>query len=391
MRRISRLAAGAAISALIVSTGAATSSGAATPRFPAPSVTVTMLQLLQGHDTGSVSGINEFGQVVGSSFRSGSIVTTAALWQNGKITDLGLGEATAINNLGQIAITDFEMHAGTETANLWWYGHVTPIAPDRTQAATGTVNLFGEVAVTTVLAKPGASSERIGVWHNGTLSDVTLPGFTGPDVPGPWINEGSVNDFGQLAGTYQPQSGASFAFRCTGTSCMKLPDPAGMTPQHVTALPINDFGEMAGTEYDNSWRSVAVKWTGGQAISLGTLGGQSSFSSGQNSWGDVVGSSLLADGNQHGFLWHNGKMIDIGTLGGLSSRASAINDLGEIVGSSSTANGESHGFLWRNGQMIDLGSSGGYVGPVALNCHGQIIGMIITASGQYLPVMWTVR
>jgi len=80
---------------------------------------------------------------------------------------------------------------------------------------------------------------------------------------------------------------------------------------------------------------------------LGTLGGVSSFVSGINDSGQVVGRSETATGSMHAFVTGpNGEgMIDLGTLGGSFSDAAGINEAGQVVGSSETATGSEHAFV----------------------------------------------
>jgi probable HAF family extracellular repeat protein len=158
------------------------------------------------------------------------------------------------------------------------------------------------------------------------------------------------------------------------------------------------------------------------AVDLGTLGGPSSFASGINNHGDVVGTSNSNpfSASQHGFLYSGGIMTefvpfsaipqlaasfnsdfsgindlgdavgssdvllyhsetnsytrehhaflysastglftDLGTLGGGFSSASAINDVGQIVGTARTSDGGTYAFLYQNGVMTNLGTAGG--------------------------------
>jgi probable HAF family extracellular repeat protein len=67
------------------------------------------------------------------------------------------------------------------------------------------------------------------------------------------------------------------------------------------------------------------------------------------------------------------EIIDLGTLGGPSSYPSGINDAGQVVGNSRTADGLGRGFLWDdvNG-MSELGSN--VQSAIAINNNGQIVG-----------------
>jgi probable HAF family extracellular repeat protein len=80
---------------------------------------------------------------------------------------------------------------------------------------------------------------------------------------------------------------------------------------------------------------------------LGTLGGASSFVSGINDSGQVVGRSETATGSEHAFITgpDGHGMTDLGTLGGSFSDAVGINEAGQVVGSSETATGSEHAFI----------------------------------------------
>src|SRR5205085_12662074 len=71
---------------------------------------------------------------------------------------------------------------------------------------------------------------------------------------------------------------------------------------------------------------------------------------------DIVGSTLVDLQHVHAVLYADGILHDLGTLGGQSSFATGIDQEGRVIGESTTAEGESrsHGFLWENGAMRDL-------------------------------------
>src|SRR5258707_603895 len=93
-------------------------------------------------------------------------------------------------------------------------------------------------------------------------------------------------------------------------------------------------------------------------IDLGTLGGASSYGSGINSTGQLVGYSDTAGGATHAFLYSNGLMTDLGTLGGSYSLANGINSSGQVVGYSSIQGGFGYNaFIYSNGSMQNIAPS----------------------------------
>lgn len=92
-------------------------------------------------------------------------------------------------------------------------------------------------------------------------------------------------------------------------------------------------------------------------VDIGTFGGLETIGTDINSGGQIVGWSLLPDGNAGAFLWAPGQeLLDLGSLGGPNSVASGLNDFSQVVGWASPATGPDtlHAFLWRAGQMLDL-------------------------------------
>src|SRR6266568_4995963 len=85
----------------------------------------------------------------------------------------------------------------------------------------------------------------------------------------------------------------------------------------------------------------------------------------------------------------SGTITDLGTLGGSYSEAVAVNDHGQVIGLSTTANNEYHSFLRSDGVMTDLGSLGGtYTVATAINNHGQIVGFTLTPTGAPRAFLW---
>ena len=112
---------------------------------------------------------------------------------------------------------------------------------------------------------------------------------------------------------------------------------------------------------------------------LGTLGGCGSSGTAINDAGQVVGlAALPRNQGTHVFLWSDGVMQDLEALGG-NSYPFAVNSKGQIVGSSMAADGQNHAFLYTDGTMYDLnllvtGLAGTLLSvATAINDNGQIV------------------
>jgi len=152
--------------------------------------------------------------------------------------------------------------------------------------------------------------------------------------------------------------------------------------QQSKATAINNSGLVTGFSYSsaaaNNRAFIYDPSTATPFSYIGTLGGSTSYGTGINDSGAVVGYSNLLSGVQHGFLYTNGNMTDLGALGGVgnTSQANAINNKGVIVGTSNNL-----AFVYENNQMFDLNTligpaSSGFLltNATGINNLGQIVG-----------------
>jgi probable HAF family extracellular repeat protein len=311
------------------------------PAFAVTDYTFTSLGTLGGRESYAY-GINNNGQVVGTSRIAGDSAHHAFLYSGGVMIDLGtLGgtysEAFGINNNGQV-VGHSDFATGYPEYHAFVYSGGVMID----------LGTFGGTY---------SYSEARGINNNGQVAGWS--NLAGDEPPHAFLYSGGVmTDLGTLGGTQSYARG------------------------------INNNGQVVGFSWiagDSAIR--AFVYSGGVMTGLGTLGGKSSYAWGINNNGQVVGDSYLAgDSVTHAFLYSGGVMTDLGTFGGTDSQAFGINDNGQVVGTSWLAgNSAKHAFLYSGGVMTDLNAfapSGWTLWEAcAINDLGQIAGYGINPSG----------
>lgn len=237
--------------------------------------------------------INNYGQVVGTSFDSGNDKLYAAQWNSGVISSLGSGaginsQAYSINNVGQVV------------------GYIDGVAS---------------------------------LWDNGSVSSL---GSLGGNFSIAW----DVNNVGQVAGygtTFGNTSQQALLWNLSpnGNTVTSLGTLGGNYSQ---AWGINDLGHVAGFSYNSNNEGRATFWKDGNIINLGTLGGNSSDAQDLNNFGQIVGYASSINGGYQATLWNftgsGFTTIDLGTsIGMTESLGLGINNHGHVVGAASFENG----------------------------------------------------
>jgi probable HAF family extracellular repeat protein len=264
---------------------------------------------------GWVAGLSENGQIDRA---TGFPETTAVLWKDGEIIELGtlggtVSSANAVNNRGQVvggalnAIPD-------------------PFSATFTQCPPCIFETFPFYFF------PVTTQSHAFLWQDGNMHDLGTLG--GPDSVA-WF----VNESGQVAGQSTIDS---------------IPNANGL-------LTVDPFLEEHG-----------------KMVDVGNLGGTFSFVSGLNNRGQMTGTMTLpGDSVYHAFFWDRGVLTDIPTLGGDFGNANTINAVGGVVGFASNQGNQSvFGYLWKNGVITNLGTVDGDQCSAAhdLNSNGQVVG-----------------
>jgi len=135
------------------------------------------------------------------------------------------------------------------------------------------------------------------------------------------------------------------------------------------AYDINDRGQVVGTSLAADGSQHVVLWSDGVIYDLNPAGAVCCSALRLNNAGHVILGSYDAQGFERALLWRDGVLTDLGTLGGTSTNAFAINDRDQVVGGSNR-----HAFLWEDGTMHDLGWLGRTTTAHSINNRGQVVG-----------------
>jgi probable HAF family extracellular repeat protein len=251
---------------------------------------IQLLASLPGGDFSEAAGINDLGDIIGSSNTNAHL--RALLWtRNGEVRELGAlpgdsgSRARSINKAGEVVGSS--MGPNGVSAFLWTQREgmqrLAPLAGSDFSEATA-INNAGVIAGTSGLAH---GDHRAVLWENPAIIRAlgTPPGDSGSESY-------AINDLGQVVGASSGPSGV------------------------------------------HAWI-----WTNKDGMrSLGSLGaGDFSMALGVNNLGQVVGISTAALGASHAFIWTaSGGMRDLNDLIPAASRillvsAVGINDRGQIL------------------------------------------------------------
>lgn len=274
-----------------------------------------------------------------------------------KFTDLGAPDGgwsfgAGINNAGQVVGTSFNSPGwGDDRRATVWNGTTATYLPTLggTWGEAKGINDVGQVVGS---SRTAAGYTHATLWNDTLAIDLSpLPGGGGGWASG-------INNSGQIIGTSNT-AGGTRATLWNGVSPTDLGTLPGGRYSH--GLAINAAGVVAGIS-ETASGDRATLWNGANATDLGTLpGGLLSYAFAINNAGQVAGYSTSAkDDNDlyYATLWNGSTATDLGTLG-YHSLAYGINNSGHVVGQSHAVPDDGwawHAFLWNGTVLVDLNS-----------------------------------
>ena len=260
------------------------------------------------------------------------------LWTNGKKRKLGWMGASAMNDHGQI-VGSSRWPDGRSRAALWENGrlHDLGVLPGGILSEATSINDTGAVVGTSTLA--AASATRAFIWRAGKMRDLgVLSGF---DPSSSYCFALQINRRGEVLGHCVDDR------RLHGFLWDGAIHDLRVGTRAISPVALNDRAHVVGTDRVNG-RVHPFLWVHGKVTDLGTLGGElkEAWPTAINDHGQVIGVSGSAlYGPGHAFVWENGVMTDLAPAAA-ASQAVAINDKGQIVGWVSTGGGRTHAVVW---------------------------------------------
>jgi probable HAF family extracellular repeat protein len=313
-----------------------------------------------GGGTSEAVDVNAAGQVVGNSPSKGCETSHGFIWQKGRMRDLGapelLGSATGrdvavevhgLNGRGQViggawllpdCSWDNESNLSeTEAAFVWQNGKLTELGVDHASA----INERGQITGTYAKCLDDDCEDldlHVFRWQRGRLVDLAT--FPEADPSETW--DFAINDDGLVVGSVRHRRAVAY----DGSTRVALGTLGGSANE---AVAVNNRGQIVGWSNTRAGVRHATLWEEGRAVDIGVLAGyRRSSAVGVNADGQVIGASAdPGTKRQQAFVWEDDTLVGLELLpGGKASAAIDINDRGQIVGWATTRTGATHAVLW---------------------------------------------
>jgi probable HAF family extracellular repeat protein len=291
---------------------------------------------------GNATDINNEGIVIGNSNIGGM---PSIAWNRNTSTSLEMnGGVWGINNAGQIVGSSSEF--GGVHATLWNGMTPTDLGSSSTKSTANSINDSGTVV--------GGSSGLYSYDGQATVWDGTSATILN-GLGRPFGMANDINNAGQIVGTTYSVTNYIYHFFATTWIDYKPTTLGTLGGASGEAVGINEAGLIVGVSQNSLGAMHATRWTGITPTDLGTLGGTNSVAMDINEYGQIVGQSEISgDSLTHATIWDSGIATDLNNYldasiknsGWILRQASGINDNGFIVGyASNILTHEDHAFL----------------------------------------------
>lgn len=267
-------------------------------------------------------------------------------------------------------------HASAQAGSQCGVQTITIPAPAGSSATPSDLNDNGAI-VGTLFSGTGLNVHTSGfLYSGGVFTHFSFPGAKNTSVH-------DMNKQGVIVGSFDaPDGNGQRAFMVHNGTFTQVQIP-GFPNAPAIAQTINDQGDIAGS-FNGNGTNFGFLLHQGQLTTLSFPGAQvGTFPNSINNAGVIVGIYRTAETDpDHGFMWQNGVFNNFTFPGSVSTTPIKINEAGKVVGTYIDSNQVQHGFAFVNNQFINidpLGSASN--GIVAFNSFDNLLSIATTASG----------
>jgi probable HAF family extracellular repeat protein len=310
-----------------------------------------------GGEFNAAREVNDLEQVVGLSETADGALHAFVWTTEAGMVDLGtlggsLSEARAINDRGQV-VGMSETADGARRGFVWTEGSEMVdlgALPGKEWSEAHDINDLAQIV--------GVSSAPQGALGRATLWEGLVPHDLGT-LGGAISTARAINNLGEITGTSRLPSGEFHGF---------------------LIQPEDSDGDGAP---DRWFRDDDGDGRNDLMVDLGTIDLPDSEPADVNDLAQVVGlTRRLSPEAVRAFVWNPGTGIeDPGDLGGAIRFASGNNNFGQVVGTAEDASGIRRAFLWREGERFLPLSCSVAAGAAGINHRGQIVGAFSPSGG----------
>jgi hypothetical protein len=208
-------------------------------------------------------------------------------------------------------------------------------------------------------------------FQDGRVASYQIPNLSASQ----WVFLKGINNKGQIVGYVSDEKESGFVITGENVAPIAFPEAYWTAPSSI-----NDVGDVVGTYLRGNESGGGFLYKGGQFTTLFVPGSLTTAPSGINNTGVIVGSFADSKSVNHGFVRIGHRYVTLDFPGSSWTMLMGINNRGEIVGDYAAPPGPVRGFVYKEGRFETVNVPDMYSAQAfAINSGGDLAGLTFTA------------